>query len=82
PLQTRPSPVELLVADAYRRFGEHLYARGDFENAMQQFCHTIGIMSPSVVIRKFLDAQRLQYLTVYLEALHARHLAHTGHATL
>lgn len=82
PLRTRPSPVELLVAEAYRRFGEHLYARGDFENAMQQFCHTIGIVSPSVVIRKFLDAQRLQYLTVYLEALHARHLAHTGHATL
>ena len=82
PLRTRPSPVELLVTDAYRRFGEHLYSRGDFENAMQQFCHTIGIVSPSVVIRKFLDAQRLQYLTVYLEALHARHLAHTGHATL
>ena len=29
PLQTRPSPVELLVADAYRRIGEHLYARGE-----------------------------------------------------
>ena len=35
-----------------------------------------------MVIRKFLDAQRLQFLTVYLEALHARHLANADHATL
>ena len=76
------SPVDVLVAEVYRRYGEYLYARGDFEGAMQQFCHTIGVISPSMVIRKFLDAQRLQFLTVYLEALHARHLANADHATL
>lgn len=85
PMRTRTpsvSPVRMLVADVHRRFGEYLYARGDFANAMQQFCQTIGVVSPSIVIRQFLDAQRLQYLAVYLEALLHAGLANTDHAML
>lgn len=78
----RVSTTSMLVADVYRRYGEHLYARGDFEGAMQQFIKTLGVVSPSYIIRQFLDAQRLQYLTAYLEALHKRHLANADHTTL
>ena len=76
------APVDLLVADVFRRYGDHLYAKGDFEGAMLQFVKTIGVVSPSYVIRKFLDAQRLQFLTGYLQALHARGLANADHTTL
>lgn len=76
------APVDLLVADVFRRYGDHLYAKGDFEGAMLQFIKTIGVVSPSYVIRKFLDAQRLQFLTGYLQALHARGLANADHTTL
>lgn len=76
------SPAEMLVADVYRRYGEHLYARGDYDGAMQQFVRTIGVVSPSFVIRLFLDAQRLPYLTQYLEVLHKRGRAQADHTTL
>lgn len=76
------APHAMLVADIYRRYGDHLYAKGDFPGAILQFVKTIGIVSPSYVIRKFLDAQRLQYLTAYLEPLHTRGLAHPDHTTL
>ncbi|WFD30306.1 Vacuolar protein sorting-associated protein 11 [Malassezia sp. CBS 17886] len=77
-----PRADAVLVADILRRYGDFLYAKGDFEGAMHQFCRTIGVVSPSYVIRKFLDAQRLQYLTAYLQALHAAGLANADHTTL
>lgn len=76
------SPADMLVADVYRRYGEHMYARGDYEGAMQQFTQTIGVVSPSFVIRLFLDAQRLPYLTQYLEVLHKQGRAQADHTTL
>jgi hypothetical protein len=33
---------------------------------------TIGVLEPSYVIRKFLDAQRIHNLTIYLQALHQK----------
>ena len=39
-------------------------------------------VEPSYVIRKFLDAQRINNLTLYLEALHERHYAGPDHTTL
>lgn len=76
------TPVDVLVADVYRRYGEYLYARSDYDGAMQQFVKTIGVVSPSFVIRLFLDAQRLPYLTHYLEVLHQRGKAQADHTTL
>lgn len=76
------APVDTLIADIYRRYGDHLYAKGDFEGAMLQFIKTIGVVSPSYIIRKFLDAQRLHFLTGYLQALHGRGFANADHTTL
>lgn len=40
------------VADIKKRYGDHLYAKGDFEGAMAQFMQTVGFVQPSYVIRK------------------------------
>lgn len=40
------------VADIHRQYGDHLYAKGEYDNAMQQFVQTIGHLQPSYVIRK------------------------------
>jgi hypothetical protein len=40
------------VADIHRQYGDHLYAKGDYDAAMQQFVQTIGHLQPSYVIRK------------------------------
>lgn len=60
------------MAEIRRRYGDHLYAKHDYDAAMGQYCATIGFMEPSYVIRKFLDAQRIHNLTSYLEELHSQ----------
>lgn len=47
------------VADIHRRYGDHLYFKGDYDNAMQQFIQTIGNLQPSYVIRKVRAPYRL-----------------------
>ena len=61
-----------MVAEIQRRYGDHLYAKHDYDGAVAQYAATIGCLEPSYVIRKFLDAQRIHNLTAYLEALHAK----------
>ncbi|CAK0785749.1 hypothetical protein CVIRNUC_008960 [Coccomyxa viridis] len=70
------------VAEIRRRYGDHLYAKHDYDAAMAQYVATIGFMEPSYVIRKFLDAQRIHNLTSYLEELHSQKLAGADHTTL
>ncbi|EFA75946.1 RING zinc finger-containing protein [Heterostelium album PN500] len=70
------------IADIYRKYGDHLYTKGDFDNAISQYLCTIGKLEPSYVIRKFLDAQRIHNLTSYLQALHEKNLANEDHTTL
>ncbi|EGG22194.1 RING zinc finger-containing protein [Cavenderia fasciculata] len=70
------------ISDIYRKYGDHLYGKGDFDNAIAQYLCTIGKLEPSYVIRKFLDAQRIHNLTSYLQALHEKNLANEDHTTL
>ncbi|KAF9012567.1 vacuolar membrane protein [Cyathus striatus] len=73
---------EASVADIHRQYGDHLYAKGDYDPAMSQFVKTIGWLQPSYVIRKFLDAQRIHNLVTYLQELHSLGLANADHTTL
>lgn len=70
------------IVDMFRQYGDHLYAKGDFDEAMVQYIKTIGRLEPSYVIRQFLDAQRIYNLTSYLNALHESNLASEDHTTL
>ncbi|KZT00051.1 uncharacterized protein LAESUDRAFT_816725 [Laetiporus sulphureus 93-53] len=73
---------ESSVADIHRQFGDHLYSKGDYDGAMQQYIKTIGHVQPSYVIRKFLDAQRIHNLVTYLQELHSLGRANADHTTL
>ncbi|KAF8498332.1 hypothetical protein JB92DRAFT_3084586 [Gautieria morchelliformis] len=73
---------EASIADIHRRYGDHLYLKGDYDGAMQQFIKTLGYLQPSYVIRKFLDAQRIHNLTTYLQELHSLGFANSDHTTL
>ncbi|KYR00557.1 RING zinc finger-containing protein [Tieghemostelium lacteum] len=70
------------IADVYRKYGDHLYTKGDYDGAITQYLCTIGQLEPSYVIRKFLDAQRIHNLTSYIQALHEKNLANANHTTL
>ena len=52
-------------------FGDHKYKKCDWDGAIEQYNQTVGYTEPSYVIRRFLDAQRIQNLTSYLEHLHS-----------
>ncbi|KAH9893802.1 vacuolar protein sorting protein-like protein [Xylariomycetidae sp. FL2044] len=66
----------------YRKYGDHLYQKGDYDNAMAQYIKAIDNTEPSQVIRKFLDTQRIHNLIEYLEELHENHKATADHTTL
>ncbi|KAJ3437722.1 vacuolar protein sorting-associated protein 11 [Anaeramoeba flamelloides] len=66
----------------YQTYGDNLYQRGDYNNAIDQYIHTIGILEPSYVISKFLDPQRVKNLAKYLHQLVEKNHANEDHATL
>ncbi|PKS05550.1 hypothetical protein jhhlp_008067 [Lomentospora prolificans] len=66
----------------YKRFGDHLYQKGDYDAAMVQYIRAIDTTEPSQVIRKFLDTQRIHNLIQYLEQLHEHRKATSDHTTL
>ena len=45
--QAEPSAV----AEIQRRYGDHLYAKHDYDAAIAQYTATIGFLEPSYVIR-------------------------------
>lgn len=69
-----------------KKYGDHLYAKGKFAEAIDQYIEAIGQLEPSYVIRQFLDSQRIHHLTRYLEELHHErhhdHVANKNHTTL
>ena len=70
------------LVDIFRQYGDHLYAKGDHPGAIDQYIKTIGVLEPSYIIQKFLDAQKIHNLTAYLQALHKKGLASEDHTTL
>ncbi|KAL1838774.1 hypothetical protein VTJ49DRAFT_2236 [Mycothermus thermophilus] len=66
----------------YRKYGDYLYQKGDYDGAMTQYIRAIDSTEPSQVIRKFLDTQRIHNLIEYLEELHDHHKATSDHTTL
>ncbi|KAL0219965.1 hypothetical protein P9112_005618 [Eukaryota sp. TZLM1-RC] len=71
-----------LIADVYRRYGDHLYRKGDYSAAMNKYLQTIGGLEPSYVIRRFLNGQLIVHLAKYLKSLHDRKLANSDHTSL
>ncbi|KAI7892158.1 uncharacterized protein EV154DRAFT_543373 [Mucor mucedo] len=70
------------IAEIFKKYGDYLYNKGDYDGSMEQYIRTIGQLEPSYVIRKFLDAQRIYNLTNYLQELHSKGLANADHTTL
>ena len=66
----------------FRKYGDFLYQKGSYDEAMTQYIKAIDSTEPSQVIRKFLDTQRIHNLIEYLEELHEHHKATADHTTL
>ncbi|KAI6244613.1 Vacuolar protein sorting-associated protein 11 [Erysiphe necator] len=66
----------------FRKYGDFLYQKADYDGAMQQYLKAIENIEPSQIIRKFLDTQRIHNLIEFLEELHEHHKANSDHTTL
>lgn len=66
----------------FRKWGDHMYQKGEYDQAMAQYIKAIDNTEPSQVIRKFLDTQRIHNLIEYLEQLHEHEKATADHTTL
>lgn len=66
----------------FKQYGDYLLKTADYEHAIRQYSATIGYVPSSYVIRKFLDTQRMNHLTFYLEKLHEAGAATSEHTTL
>lgn len=66
----------------FRKYGDYLYQKGDYDTAMQQYLRAIDNTEPSQILRKFLDTQRIHNLIEYLEELHDHEKATADHTTL
>ncbi|KAK9317120.1 hypothetical protein V1522DRAFT_399450 [Lipomyces starkeyi] len=73
---------EKRVLVIYKKFGDYLYDKGEYDEAMVQYIKAIDGGEASQVIRKYLDSQRIYNLTSYLEELHNRGIATADHTTL
>eukprot|EP00922_Rhytidocystis_sp_ex-Travisia-forbesii_P035960 GHVS01053362.1.p1 GENE.GHVS01053362.1~~GHVS01053362.1.p1 ORF type:complete len:1031 (-),score=90.11 GHVS01053362.1:186-3278(-) len=74
-------PVEV-VQEIYRVQADWLYEKRSYEQAMHVYCKTIGYVEPSYIIERYLEAQRLRHLTVYLQRLHEENAAGRDHTVL
>ena len=71
------------IFEICKNYGDHLYHIENYDEAVKQYINCGVHVEPSHVIRKFLEANRLNNLTEYLEALHRRNMqATTDHTTL
>ncbi|KAK5132316.1 hypothetical protein LTR08_009224 [Meristemomyces frigidus] len=78
--KAKVDPVQQNVI--FRKYGDYLYQKGDYDTAMQQYLRAIDNTEPSQIIRKFLDNQHIRNLIDYLEALHEEGKATSDHTTL
>ena len=58
------------IAEIYQKHGDHIYQKNDYQKAVEHYIMTINYLEPTIVIQKFLDGSKLDYLILYLEALH------------
>ncbi|KAK9450627.1 uncharacterized protein V1518DRAFT_403733 [Limtongia smithiae] len=70
------------VMKIYKKYGDYLYEKGEYDDAMVQYIRAIDGGEASQVIRKYLDSQRIYNLTAYLEELHNKGVATADHTTL
>lgn len=50
-----PATDASVITSLYRQYAEHLYRKGDYGGAIDQFCHTIGSLESSYVIFRYVS---------------------------
>ena len=57
------------ISEIWRKHAEYEYSKGDYDKSIEEYIKTIDYYEPSIVIQKFLEKSKLNYLIKYLEAI-------------
>ena len=61
--------VELILAQIALKKGDYFYNKGEYKKAINEYNKTIFHISPNIIIEKFLDTSKLEFLILFLEEL-------------
>lgn len=64
------------ISEIFKKYGDHLYSKGDYDGSMEQYIRTIGQLEPSYVIRK------VSLLRVFMMRMLNRHSFWTHNASI
>ena len=60
---------DLTLAEVAKKKGDYFYIKGEYKNAINEYKKTIFHISPSLIIEKFLDTSKLEFLIMFLEEI-------------
>ena len=61
--------IDLTLAQIALKKGDEFYKKGEYKKAINEYNKTIFQISPNVIIQKFLDTSKLEFLILFLEEL-------------
>ena len=61
--------IDLTMAQIALKKGDDFYIKGEYKNAINEYKKSIFHVSPNIVIEKFLDSSKLEFLILFLEEL-------------
>ena len=61
--------VELTLAEIALKKGDYFYNKGEYKKALSEYNKAIFNISPNIIIEKFLDTSKLEFLILFLEEL-------------
>ena len=61
--------IELTLAQISQKRGDYFYLKGEYNKAINEYKKTIFHISPNIIIEKFLDTSKLEFLILFLEEL-------------
>ena len=61
--------IDLTLAQIALKKGDDFYIKGEYKNAINEYKKSIFHISPNIVIEKFLDSSKLEFLILFLEEL-------------
>ncbi|OWB72134.1 hypothetical protein B5S31_g1839 [[Candida] boidinii] len=70
------------VLNIKKHYGDFLYNKGDFEEAIKQYSDCISLGKNSEIIQKYKDSYKIKFLTYYLEKMIDLKKSNEDHVTL
>ncbi|KAG7861421.1 hypothetical protein KL919_002155 [Ogataea angusta] len=70
------------LLEIHKQYGNHLYEKGEFEEAIKQYTESIDLGKTSEVIQKYKESSKIPHLVEYLEKLIQLGKSKIDHTTL